>query len=74
MNNGETGGPMKRLWRGLGWIQIDQFADEVEFLDEGKTKQESLKWRDGMFDVFPDKTTALYSLKYLSIPVKSIKV
>ena len=36
----------------LFWIQIVQFADEVESLDEGKTKQESLKWRDGMFEAF----------------------
>ena len=36
----------------MGGIQIDQFADEVEFLDEGKTEQWSLKWRDGMFDPF----------------------
>jgi hypothetical protein len=50
----------KRLHR-LGGIQIDQFSDEVEFLDEGKTKQWSLMWRDGMSDVqsrqlhFPDQ-------------------
>ena len=40
----------KRLER-MGGIRIGQFADEVEFLDEGKTKQRSLKWRDGMLDV-----------------------
>ena len=44
----------------MGGIRIGQFADEVEFLDEGKTKQWSLKWRDGMCDVRPELNRQLY--------------
>ena len=42
MNIGEseTAGPMKRLV--LGGIQIDRFADEVEFLDEGHIWSENM--------------------------------
>lgn len=51
---------MEKLLQRLGGIQIGQLADEVEFLDEGKTKQWSLKWRDGMCDVRPELNRQLH--------------
>lgn len=34
------------------WVVLNTNCPIVESLDEGKTKQESLKWRDGMFEAF----------------------
>ena len=54
MNIGEseTAGPMKRLT--LGGIQIDRFADEVEFLDEGEIWFTKKSWSENMdLNTFP---------------------
>ena len=54
MNIGEseTAGPMKRLV--LGGIQIVWFADEVEFLDEGKIWFSKKSWSENMvLNTFP---------------------
>ena len=51
---------MEKLLQRMGGIQSAQLADEVEFLDEGKTKQWSLKWRDGMSDVRPELNRQLH--------------
>ena len=74
MNIGEseTAGPMKRLV--LGGIQIDRFADEVEFLDEAKIWFSKKGWSENMdLNTFPflDKrkssirVTSDYRGKYL---------
>ena len=55
--NGQPECIMNILWIGLladerVWAVLNTNCPIVESLDEGKANQESLKWRDGMFEAF----------------------